>query len=476
MAWTGNLRALLGGRAFRQLYACRLTSQAADGVFQASLVSYVLFSPERATSAGALAASLAVVVLPFSVIGPFAGIVLDRVSRQRVLVVSSVVRTLLMIVLVGLILGGRTGADFYATALASVSVNRFVLAALSAGLPMVVNVDRLVTANALSVTSGTVATLVGAGVGSGLRGLTDGDDRAVALVAGLAALAYIVAAVTAARPARLAFGPVETMPWQGAWSQARHVVADMVDGVRYLWNHGPARRALAALTTSRAAYGLVLVMTVLLYRNHFTGPGGGLAGLAAVVAASGAGTILAAVVTPRVTRRMPKATWIAIVLGAGGVVEVVLGLPYLSPLYITAGLLLGFSAQASKICVDTIVQEETHDAYRGRAFSLYDLLFNVAFVAAAAVAAVVVPEDGRSSPTIIAAGIGYSLAGLLYYRAAMRHPEDRMIRGVGESRADTPASSDAPGPTMSPSPSPRPTSGPGRPAGPVSATGPGPAR
>lgn len=193
-----------------------------------------------------------------------------------------------------------------------------------------------------------------------------------------------------------------------------------------------------------------------------------------MVAASGAGTILAAVVTPRVTRRMPKATWIAIVLGAGGVVEVVLGLPYLSPLYVAAGLLLGFSAQASKICVDTIVQEETHDAYRGRAFSLYDLLFNVAFVAAAAVAAVVVPEDGRSSPTIIAAGIGYSLAGLLYYRAAMRHPEDRVIRGVGESRADTPVSSDAPGPTLGPSPGP--TSGPGRPAGPVSATGPGPAR
>ncbi|EFC81703.1 hypothetical protein [Frankia sp. EUN1f] len=210
--WTGDLRTLLLGRGFRQLYAARLSSQAADGVFQASLVSYVLFSPERATSAGALAASLAVVVLPFSVIGPFAGIVLDRVSRQRVLVVSSVIRALLMVVLVGLILGGRTGADFYATALAAVSVNRFVLAALSAGLPMVVDVDRLVTANALSVTSGTVATLLGAGIGSGLRGLTGGDDKEVALVAGLAALAYVAAAVTASRPARLAFGPVEAAP------------------------------------------------------------------------------------------------------------------------------------------------------------------------------------------------------------------------------------------------------------------------
>ncbi|MCK9903365.1 MFS transporter [Parafrankia colletiae] len=462
--WTGSLRALLDGRGFRQLYACRLSSQAADGVFQASLVSYVIFSPERATSAGALATSLAVVVLPFSVIGPFAGIVLDRVSRQRVLVVSSVVRTVLMVVLVGLILGGRTGADFYATALASVSVNRFVLAALSAGLPMVVDVGRLVTANALSVTSGTVATLLGAGVGSGLRGITGGGDTAVALVAALAALAYATAALIAARPGRVAFGPVETVPWQGAWSQTRSVAVDMADGVRYLWHHGPARRALAALTTSRAAYGLVLVMTVLLYRNHFTGTDGGLAGLAAVVAASGAGTILAAVVTPRVTRRIPKATWIALVLVAGGAVEIALGLPFLSPLYVVAGLLLGFSAQASKICVDTIVQEETEDAYRGRAFSLYDLLFNLAFVAAAAIAALILPEDGRSAPVVVAAGVGYCLAGAIYFRAAMRHPEDRVIRGVGAAHPTVavpgPSAADsAPPPSSSPPPGGAPSSG-----------------
>ncbi|CUU57299.1 hypothetical protein Ga0074812_111135 [Parafrankia irregularis] len=87
------------------------------------------------------------------------------------------------------------------------------------------------------------------------------------------------------------------------------------------------------------------------------------------------------------------------------------------------------------------MQEETEDAYRGRAFSLYDLLFNLAFVAAAAVAALIVPENGRSAPTIIVAGIGYCLAGLVYYRAAMRHPEDRVIRGVGAAHnlaADSP--------------------------------------
>ncbi|WP_007516953.1 MFS transporter [Pseudofrankia saprophytica] len=432
MGWAGKLRELLGVPGFRALYAARLTSQTADGIFQACLVSYVLFSPERAASPGALAASLAIVVLPFSVIGPFAGVVLDRVSRQRVLVVCSLTRAALLMILVTLIAAGHTGADFYVMALAVVSVNRFVLAALSAGLPIVIDVDRLIGANALSVTSGTVVTLVGAGAGSGLRSLTGGSDSSVALVAGLAGLAYLGAATTAARLAnRHMFGPEKIIGWAGITTQFRQVALDLADGARVLWRTGPVRRALAALTASRAAYGLVLVMTILLYRNYFTGTGGGLGGLAVTVAASGVGTVTAAVVTPRVTGRIPKARWIMIVLVAGGVVEIVLGLPFSSPLFVAAGLLLGFSAQASKICVDTIVQEEVPDAYRGRAFSLYDLLFNVAFVAAAALAAVVVPTNGRSSPTIVAAGLGYLLAGVVYYRAARRHLVDMRIRAVG---------------------------------------------
>jgi MFS family permease len=222
------------------------------------------------------------------------------------------------------------------------------------------------------------------------------------------------------------------LSWQGAWTQVRQVLADLADGAGHLWRSGPARRALAALTTSRAAYGLVLVMTVLLYRNYFSGAEGGMTGLAAVVTTSGIGTVLAAVVTPRVTRRMPKSVWVAVVLVTGGVTEIAFGLPFSSPLFVVAGLLLGFSAQASKICVDTIVQEQIGDAYRGRAFSLYDLLFNVALVTAAAVAAMSVPENGRSTPMVLVAGAGYLLAGLLYLRAAARHPADMVVRGMGD--------------------------------------------
>ncbi|HVC73461.1 MAG TPA: hypothetical protein VNC85_06785, partial [Mycobacteriales bacterium] len=81
---------------FRRLYGTRLTSQCADGVFQASLAGVVLFSPESAGDPAEIASAFAVLLLPYSLIGPFAGVLLDRWRRQRVLLWSNVLRCLLV--------------------------------------------------------------------------------------------------------------------------------------------------------------------------------------------------------------------------------------------------------------------------------------------------------------------------------------------------------------------------------------------
>lgn len=440
MATRGELRRLFDLPRFPTLYASRLTSQTSDGVFQASLVSYVLFSPERATSPGAIAGSLAIVLLPFSVVGPFTGIILDRVSRQRALVVSSLLRALLLAMLVALIAAGHTGADFYVAALGVFSVSRFVNAALSASIPVVVPPEQdttLVTANALSTTSGTIATMVGAGLGSGLRGLLGGDDRDVAVVAALAAVSYLAAAFTATRARRADFGPVNPMPWNGALGQVREVVVELVAGAKHLVARPPARDSLAALTAFRAFYGLLFVGSILLYRNSFHGSLGGLGGLAAVVAGTGVGTVVAAFVTPRVTRRISKPAWITWTIAAAGVGTAVFGLPLSPAWFLVAGPVLGFTSTASKICVDTFVQEETDDSYRGRAFALYDLLFNLAYVAAAAVGALTLPASGRSRVMIVVVAIGFVATALLYHRAAARSA--RRMRDTPERVSTTTA-------------------------------------
>lgn len=439
----GQLRQLFALPRFKTLYATRLTSQVSDGIFQACLAGYVLFSPQRATSPGTIAVSLAIVLLPFSVIGPFTGIILDRVARQRALVASSVIRAVLLGTLVALIAAGHTGVDFYAAALTVFSVSRFVNAALSASLPVVVppsDEEALVSANALTTTSGTVATLIGAGIGSGLRGLIGGDDRHLAIVAALAVVSYLAAAATAGRARRGDFGPLDPKPWDAAFGQVREVAVELVAGGRHLWARRPARNALAALTAFRAFFGLMSIATILLFRNGFDGSLSGLSGLAAVVTGGGIGTIAAAFATPKVTRRISKRAWITVTFLTSGVVIVALGLPFSPVLFILASSVLGFTATASKICVDTFVQEETDDAYRGRAFAIYDLLFNVAYVAAAAVGAVTLPPTGRSAPMIVMIGAGFAVSGLLYSRFGTPPPRETLKPAAEDAAEDvTPA-------------------------------------
>jgi hypothetical protein len=92
---------------------------------------------------------------------------------------------------------------------------------------------------------------------------------------------------------------------------------------------------------------------------------------------------------------------------------------------------LGVAAQGSKICVDTIVQTSVDDAFRGRVFSFYDVIFNIAFVSAAAFGAVALPADGNSRPVFAVVALGYAATAVLYARAT-KHLT---------TRTDTPAPS-----------------------------------
>ena len=76
---------------------------------------------------------------------------------------------------------------------------------------------------------------------------------------------------------------------------------------------------------------------------------------------------------------------------------------------LVGAFVVGVAAQGSKICVDTIVQESVDDAYRGRVFSFYDVMFNIAFVSAAAFAALALPADGNSPAVFAVIAVGYAV-------------------------------------------------------------------
>src|SRR3954469_5860821 len=93
-----GVRGLFARPWFASLYGARTVAQAADGMFQASLASAVFFNPEHQTDPRQAAAGFVILLLPYSLVGPFAGVFLDRWYRQRVLARANVVRAVLVVV------------------------------------------------------------------------------------------------------------------------------------------------------------------------------------------------------------------------------------------------------------------------------------------------------------------------------------------------------------------------------------------
>ena len=450
-AGVAQVRELLALWGFRQLYGTRLVSASGDGMFQAALASYVLFNPQNATTPGETAAALAAVLLPYSLIGPFAGVFLDRWSRQRVLVVSNLVKVALAAVVAGLVGVGSEGVVFLVAAVATLGVNRFFLSALSAGLPRVVSDAQLVTANALSTTSGSIATIAGAGIGGLLRFGVGSADGVIATIVALAALAYGSSSLIATSMPRNLLGPDAeerlAATAVSAWRATADVAGDLRRAAIHLARRRRAADALLAISAHRFFYGVATLMIVLLNRNYFSDDAtSGLLGLAAAVAASGGGILLAALITPWASRRFGKRAWITWLLFAAGVAIAIFGLPFKPGPLVAGAFVLGVSAQGVKICVDTTVQEEVDDAYRGRVFSVYDMAFNVTYVAAAAVTATALPTSGRSVAVMALLAIGYVVAAGGFAVLSGRHrlvaTETSAATGVGDRDRPAPAGLD----------------------------------
>jgi MFS family permease len=436
-----SVRALLAQRWFRLLYCTRIASQSADGVFQASLASAVFFNPDHRSDPKQVAAGFVVLLLPYSLVGPFAGVFLDRWHRQRVLVRANLVRGIFVAAAaVLLVVQGPSGGAFLIAALAAVSVNRFYLAALSAALPHVVTDAELVLANSVTTTSGTLIATAGGGVGLAVRKFAGSGDHGSAVVAIASLLLYFTAAAIAARIPLTQLGP-DDPDRSPLTSQIGEVIRGLVAGARHVRERRRAGRALLAISAGRLLFGLSTIGTLLLYRNYFHNEGplrSGLVGLGQAFAVAAVGYLAAAVVTPSAAARLGTSRWIVIAYASLAVTQLGCGLPFALPPLLVGALMLGFAASATKICVDTIVQENVDDSYRGRVFSLYDTLFNLTFVVAAVIAAFVLPANGKSYPVLAVICIGYAAIAVMYARSeraaghggvSVREPESATLGG-----------------------------------------------
>ncbi len=369
---------------FRRLFAIRLITQSGDGLFQAALVSSIVFNPEEQNTILGFAIATLVVSLPFSILGPFTGVFIDRWSRRKILVVAPWLRA----AAVWLVLFDPKAAPvlFFGGALWVLSVNRFYLATAVAVVPRLVPTEDLLMANSMATVGGTVALLLGVFVGGWIADLV-GNAPLIAL----AGAEWLVASVIATRirspllPHHVPEAPVR--------DELRRVAREFADGITLLARTPRALGPITSITLDQVGQGIVLVLSLFVFRHRF---GEGVGSFANLIGAGGVGVLLGILTVGKLEERLPKERIVALAFLAGGLVLIAVATYVTGWSVLIASFAVGLTFAWKKIPVDTMVQEAIPDGYRGRVFAVYDVAYNLSRVVAAFLAIPLVNAFGEA--------------------------------------------------------------------------------
>ena len=412
---------LVTDRRLRPLLRTRWTGQFTDGIFQSALASFVLFSPERQASALNAALAFAVVLLPYSIVGPMVGTLLDRFSRQRAVLFSNLSRATTLIFIALLIFQGRTGLELTIFVLIAFGVNRLILAGLSAGLPLVAPPSSLIAANALAVTGGSVWVVLGGGMGLLIRRITDAvatADHADGYLILAASLGYLIAATFAALMKKSEIGP---LPHQIKKASLLEGFVEVREGFAFLARHQDAARGIFATAIHRGGITALTLTAMLLERNTFNDPAdseAGLAGLSIALSCAAIGFTIGALVAPLGVRWTGRHRWMRLSMFAAAAGAMILTIDRNQILLCAAAFTTGLFGQGVKVTNDALVQSKISDEFRGRVFAVYDVVVNGSIVTCAIIAALLLPQSGDTwlVPTLVA--LSYLLVALITLRPA----------------------------------------------------------
>ena len=402
------------GSRLNRILTVRWSGQLTDGLFQSALASFVLFSPERAPDAVSAALAFAVVLLPYSLIGPYVGTFLDRFSRQRIIRNCNYIRAINLLIIAYLVNIGSTGIILTIFVLLAFGVNRLILAGLSAGLPLLVKKEELIAANALAVTGGTIWVVIGGGIGIAAKNFVSqnyGADFADSMVVLLAAFGFTVAALLCFRLEKMEIGPLpHEQPYEN------HGFKEILEGLKILKLHPDTLRGITAVAMQRSGITALTLMALLLERNTFNDPldpDAGLAGFGMALAIAGIGIGLGAIISPYGVLKFGRHRWMRLLMF--GCIPPLLIYAYQVNEFTMIGsaFLVGLCGQGIKVTNDALVQSKIKDEYRGRVFAFYDITVNAGIVTGAIGAALLLPDNGVTSILPIIIAIIYLFAALL---------------------------------------------------------------
>ncbi|MDQ3877136.1 MAG: MFS transporter [Actinomycetota bacterium] len=407
--------ALLESRDFRLLLGAQFLGQAADGMAQAVFADILVLEPLNAGTPWVVFKLFALTLLPYSALSPFLGVFVDRWSRRSLVVWTNLVRGALLLTIPLWRHAFPGHIALYIAVLLLLGLGRLFLTTKGALLPVVLHESHLLPGNSISGGGGMISALLGGALGIELiKFLTEHEAFAIAgaMYLSAASLGWWLSAPFAHRAAHT------------IGNALGRVARGLHEGLRAIWGRPGARLPLIAIFILRMLGIAVVIVALLVIKKEFphqteAAHSGRLNSATFALAMAGVGAFVGALTAPRLGRRFSKAGLITLGFVLSGVGIALLGGIVSIPAVLALTFIGGFGGFVSKVAVDAQIQEALPDDYRGRAFALYDILYNVASVCAAAV---ILGFDGVVSfrPLLIMFGIVTLLVAAVMSRAMTR--------------------------------------------------------
>ncbi|MCU1671614.1 MAG: transporter [Blastococcus sp.] len=407
---TGSIRSSLRHRSFRRLLVALAVSQAGDWLYNVALLAFVY---ERTHSAGWVAVTTAVRVVPVVLLGPIGGVLADRFDRRRLMVLSDLARVACMLGLTAVAAAGLPILLAPLLAALSTAASAAYPASAAATTPRLVPDADLPGANAARSAVGMAAVAGGPVVGAVLLLL---GSPGVAFLANAGTFAISALAVLSI-PAGPAFCPARS-------GERGSVVADVVLGARALRAHPAALRLVGADIMCSVVYGMQTVLLLLLSRAL----GFGDAGYGYVLAGMGIGGILGTALTSRAARSThPRRVLVLALLGVAAPAALMAATPCLTGLLCWA-VLGGAGAVLVEVLCETSLQRDLDEHVFARAYGIAFPAAIAGIVGGSLVAAPLVSAVGLTG-ALVATGVltaAYALVVAVPRRAGGRHRAARL--------------------------------------------------
>jgi MFS family permease len=407
---TGHARAILGDADARRLLLAQFLGQAADGFAQAVFAFVIVLEPLAEGTPKKILQLFALTLVPYSLISPFLGVLVDRWSRRAVMIWTNVARAALLLTLPGWARLFPGDFGLYASLLALLALGRLFLTAKGAALPLVLHERYLLQGNAISGGGGMVSALLGGMLGvAAVRLLT--SNQLFAVAGGLYGLTLLFTT-------RLSWALItHAQPLGGVHEAMSKVARGLREGFTAVWTRPRARLPLIGIFVVRAIGMVVAIVAVIVIGDVLSDKIDRADASALALGSAGVGAFVAALTAPYVGRRFEKPRMILLGFAVSGLGIVAFGGIFSVIAVVALTFVGGYGTFLAKVSVDAQVQEALPDDYRGRAFALYDILYNMASVVAGVVMVALGNEPSRLE--VMALGV-LSLVVAALLGAAMR--------------------------------------------------------